>query len=254
MGIKAKIAQFMIPKLVHLTYKTQDLPTHWKPSLQRWKELGWQVMFHTDATNDKLVQNEYPEYLNKYLSFKYPIEKVDMVRLCFLHKWGGVYCDLDLYPAYDFYDEIKDNECSLLCSPMDSKTFTNMFMAGKAGHPFWIEYLDAISVQPPFWALGKHLHVMTTTGPLKMHSIASKTFSSYVKLSSDWIKCTVCDLEGEEDCPGVCREGKLLVVKGQSWNGWDSKLYNWFYCNRIQLEVAVLLFFVAFLVWKQNKK
>lgn len=244
----------MIPKLVHLTYKTEDLPDHWKPSLQRWKDLGWQVMFHTDETNQKLVETHYPQYLNKYLSFKYPIERVDMVRLCFLHKWGGVYCDLDLHPAYDFYEEIKNNECTLLCSPMDGRTFTNMFMAGKAGHPFWTEYLDALRVQSPFWAIGKHLHVMTTTGPLKMNSVVRSSFSSFTKLSNDWIKCTVCDLDDDDGPANVCSEGKLLVVRGQSWNSWDSRLYNWFYCNRTQIEIATLCLLICIIIWKQHKK
>ena len=243
----------MIPKLVHLTYKTENVPDHWKPSIQRWKDLGWKVLFHTDETNQKLVEKHYPQYLNKYLSFKYPIEKVDMVRLCFLHKWGGVYCDLDLYPAYDFYDELKGSDCSLLCSPMDNRTFTNMFMAGRAKHPFWIEYLDAISVQAPFWAVGKHLHVMTTTGPLKMNWVARASFSTFNKLGDDWIKCTVCDLE-DDDCSAVCKDGKLLVVKGQSWNSWDSKLYNWVYCNRTQVEITVLCCLVMLIVWNQHKK
>jgi mannosyltransferase OCH1-like enzyme len=243
----------MIPKTVHLTYKTRDVPAHWAPSIKKWQDLGWKVMFHTDATNLRLVETEYPHHLTKYLAFRHPIERVDFVRLCFLHKWGGVYCDLDLVPAYDFYDEIKDCELALLCSPVDHKTFTNMFMVGRAGHPFWTEYMDGCSVQSPIWAVGKHLHIMWSTGPQKMDRIVRRGNYSFTRLGRDWITCTICDLD-EDDASALCGDGKLLVVRGQSWNGPDSRVYKFFFCNKQQIAIACGIVIALYIIYKQTKK
>ena len=235
-----------IPKLVHLTYKSFDsIPSHWKPSLDKWKEFGWEVKFWSDDDNDNLINTEYSQFKDLYYNFAYSIQKVDLVRVCYLHKYGGVYCDLDLVPTVDLFDKLQ-NDCSLLCSPVDGKTFTNMFMAGVKQHPFWMFYLNAMRVTPPFWALGKHLHVMFTTGPSLMN-IAVKDFmkkyptTKIVVLNRDWIKCDVCKVS-------ACNEGLLKVVKGQSWNSWDSKVYGWVWCNKkIVIAIISILFLLIVL-------
>lgn len=242
-----------IPKLVHLSYKTlETVPDHWKPSIEVWKTQGWTVMFHSDQDNDELVKRDYSKYYESYKSFPYVIQRVDMVRLCYLHKWGGVWCDLDLVPSRDLYDELKDYPLSLIQSPVDHKCYTNMFMAGEKSHPFWIAYLDAMKVKGPWWAIGKHLEVMYTTGPSLMDQVVRRFMQEHPEnpvhtLPKDWIVCNVCNI-GESD------EGVLKVVKGQSWNGWDSKVYGFVFCNRWKIALVLLLLLVLWFVWKLNAK
>jgi mannosyltransferase OCH1-like enzyme len=244
----------MIPKLVHLSYKSFDtVPGHWKPSIEKWKELGWNVMFHSDADNDQLVAQDYPQYLGKYQGMKYIIQKVDLVRLCYLHKWGGVWCDLDLVPSRDIYADLQPHQVCLLLSPVNHESYTNMFMASVPGHPLWIAYLDAISSEGPWWALGKHLEVMYTTGPSKMDHVVRKWLQEKREafplhtLPNNWIMCNVCNI-------GLCDEGVLKVVKGQSWNTWDSRVYGFVYCNTGKIAAVLLGIVIAYIAFKYFQK
>ena len=242
----------VIPKIVHLSYKSvATLPDHWKPTLDVWKQQGWQVMFHSDEDTEALMKNDYPQYYDTYSKFAHMIQKVDMVRICYLHKWGGVWSDLDLVPTRDLYPELQ-YDLSLIKSAIDPRMYTNMFMAGKAGHPFWIAYLDAIKHKAPWWALGKHLEVYFTTGPRLMNNVVKKFKKTHPELSihtlpDDWIVCTVCNI-------GKCDGGVIKVVQGQSWNSWDSEVYNWLYCNLNTIIVVILILLVLFVIYRHHKQ
>ena len=42
------------------------------------------------------MAQDYPEYLALYDKYGYGIQRADVMRLFFLHKYGGVYIDLDI--------------------------------------------------------------------------------------------------------------------------------------------------------------
>lgn len=230
-----------IPKLVHVTYISEEsIPDHWRESIMAWENFGWIVFFHSDQDNDELIANHYPEYMTKYSSFRYKIQKIDFVRLCYLDHWGGVYADLDLVPLEDLY-RLLQYPCSVLKNPYGHVYFTNMFMAGQAGHPFWRFYMDHMTDESPWWAVGKHLHVMSTTGPLKM-SKCLREFKEPVHILPDtWIQDSVCHSSSRTDV-------KLKAVEGQSWNEWDSHLYNFFLCKYVVFEVVIALILIIVVI------
>ena len=235
----------LIPKLVHVTYTTKEsVPEHWQESIEAWRQFGWIVFFHSDEDNDHLVSTYYPHLSAKYNAFRYKIQKVDLVRLCYLDRWGGVYADLDLVPTEDLYGALQ-YPCTLVKNPFGHVYYTNMFMAGVPHHPFWKFYMDCISVNAPWWALGKHLHVMTTTGPMKMSESVNTFAGDYHVLPNTWIQNSVCNLYEPLDV-------KLRATKGQSWNGWDSHMYNFCICNYVVLQmiIAIVLFILLCLLWK----
>ena len=39
---------------------------------------------------------DYPEYLAMYDSYRFGIQRADAMRLFFLHKFGGIYIDMDI--------------------------------------------------------------------------------------------------------------------------------------------------------------
>ena len=48
----------MIPKIIHQTWKTQEVPEHWKESQEEWQKLmdyGWEYMLWTDEDNRNLI-------------------------------------------------------------------------------------------------------------------------------------------------------------------------------------------------------
>jgi len=47
---------------------------------------------------EKLIEEDYPEYLDLWNDFRYPIQRCDFIRYCILYKFGGLYIDCDIRP------------------------------------------------------------------------------------------------------------------------------------------------------------
>lgn len=56
----------------------------------------WEFKLWTDEENLQLVEMHYPELLDLYKGYNQKIKQIDMVRILYLHKFGGVYMDLDI--------------------------------------------------------------------------------------------------------------------------------------------------------------
>ena len=49
-----------IPKIIHLTYKNNNIPKVWKHTINTWKKYhpDWEIIFWTDADNRKLIEEK----------------------------------------------------------------------------------------------------------------------------------------------------------------------------------------------------
>lgn len=234
------------------TWKTRTLPKHWQESqnsiLQKMPD--WQYVLMTDEDNRNFVLKYFPEYIHTYDNFKYPIQKVDMIRPMWLYVYGGVYMDLDYVVQKDF-SELFQNDADLYVVPSSNiqSIITNSFMASVPRHPFWLEYLKHMKDDPPFWALTKHFHVMTTTGPMALSQKLRDTKYVYSILpQKKLIPCDVCNI-------GQCSpDGYLKTIVGQSWNGWDSTTLNFFYCNWKKVLLVLVIIILLVWLWKTRKR
>lgn len=88
-----------ITKIIHQSWKTKDIPhsIYKKEWIDSWKQKNpdWEYKFWTDEDNRNLVKNHYPQYLELYDSYERPIAKADISRFFYMHKYGGLYVDLD---------------------------------------------------------------------------------------------------------------------------------------------------------------
>ena len=91
------------PKIIHQSWKTTEIPEKWKISKQKWLELhpDYLYILWTDEMNLKLVETYYPDYLDQFNNYKYNIQRADFSRICYLHRYGGLYSDLDIAPIKD---------------------------------------------------------------------------------------------------------------------------------------------------------
>jgi mannosyltransferase OCH1-like enzyme len=48
---------------------------------------------------EKLIEEDFPEYLELWNDFRYPIQRCDFIRYCILYKFGGLYLDCDIRPV-----------------------------------------------------------------------------------------------------------------------------------------------------------
>lgn len=85
-----------IPKIIFQTWKTNKLPDEFKEWSLSWKQKNpeYKYMFFDDKKCFRFIYKYYPEYLDLYDSL-ISIEKADVFRYLVLHKYGGIYADMD---------------------------------------------------------------------------------------------------------------------------------------------------------------
>ncbi|MFS8159570.1 MAG: glycosyltransferase family 32 protein, partial [Candidatus Roizmanbacteria bacterium] len=161
----------MIPKQIWQTWKTKDVPEVWKSTPPMWQKHmpNWKYTLMTDTDNRAFVAQHYPYFLATYDAFPYGIQRADAIRACLLHRYGGFYSDLDLYPRKSIEHLFsEEGDLYLVKSANFNDYYTNAFMASKPGHPFWLLYIEEMMKPDKLYAVGKHLLVMMSTGPMAL--------------------------------------------------------------------------------------
>eukprot|EP00834_Sanchytrium_tribonematis_P004381 NODE_212_length_12593_cov_0.662638.p6 type:complete len:296 gc:universal NODE_212_length_12593_cov_0.662638:9952-10839(+) len=132
-----------IPMILHQTWKTKSLPDNffrWRLSWLR-NHPHWEHHLWTDLENRQLVKDEYPWLLHFYDNLPKHIQRVDIVRYLYLHKYGGVYADLD-FECLKAIDPLLENGNVVLGKISDDDDWLhnipNAFMASKPNHDFWL--------------------------------------------------------------------------------------------------------------------
>jgi mannosyltransferase OCH1-like enzyme len=221
----------MIPKIIHQTWKTKTVPDKWKESVKSCKQehKSYKYMLWTDKAMKEFVKKEYPEFYKTYNDYPHPIQRCDAFRYLVLYKYGGIYIDMDIGCKKSVYSLLKYD--LVLVKSANYDTLTNSFMISTKENPFMkycidhlIEYKDSYSL------FGKHLHIMQSTGPFFINSMAneyklSKKDNHYILTSKEFSgDCNVCTVS---DCDG----GTYFThVVGSSWHSLDSTIYNSMLC------------------------
>lgn len=166
----------IIPKLIHQTWKTNDIPKKWLSFTYKVKALNpdWQYKLWTDEDNENFVRNEFPEFYPVYMGFSKNIMRADVIRYLIMYKIGGVYLDLD----YEVLDSFDFKEYSIVI-PMnrsishgDSKNeLGNCIFASVPKHKFWNDVIQDLKNNPP--EVKEYLQVLETTGPM----LLTRTFN-----------------------------------------------------------------------------
>uniref|UniRef100_A0A1I8GFT0 Glycosyltransferase family 32 protein n=1 Tax=Macrostomum lignano TaxID=282301 RepID=A0A1I8GFT0_9PLAT len=87
-----------IPKILHYVFKSEQVFDTYKPFIKSCLDQNpdWQVLFWSDSHSEKLIADHYARFIHKYRSYRDRLEKSDSVRYMILHKFGGVYLDMDV--------------------------------------------------------------------------------------------------------------------------------------------------------------
>ena len=230
-----------IPKIVHQTYKTESVPPNWASTPPAWKTVhpGWQYEFWTDARNRQLIADYYPEFLEMYDSYPYGIQRSDAARYFILHKYGGVYADLDIQPRRPVGEILGDAELVLPQTP--NFGLTNAFMASVPGSPFFRHVIDQLPSHANKWyQVTRHWKIMTSTGPTFIWSLYDAWTGDKSRVNivpaSHWGKCSICKRR--------CRDidtSPLHHLTGNSWFAIDSFIMNYvIMCNTVPVAICAL--------------
>lgn len=145
-----RLNQFMIPKIIHQTWKTNSPPPAFRAFANSWQTLnpGWEYKFWSDRDLLEFVSLTYPELLELFCSYQRGVERSDAGRYLLLHHFGGVYADLDAECVQSLEPLISENRLILSREPDSLNTHAarcrgmptvlfNGVIASPKGHPFW---------------------------------------------------------------------------------------------------------------------
>ena len=103
----------MIPKIIHSTGPSDKSTWNpiWNDCIGSWKNQFSELdYFHFNWNYeelDDLIRDDYPEFWDLYQLFSFYDMKIDFAQYCLLHKYGGIYHNLNVYCYQEFYESIK---------------------------------------------------------------------------------------------------------------------------------------------------
>lgn len=231
------VEQYFIPKRIWQTWKTHDVPQQWKAAQLSIISMnpGYEYTLLSDEDNLNIVKTYFPDFLPFFLNFKYPIQRADAIRYIILYLYGGIYIDLDFEALKPFGDIILNKPIGLPINHNKIISYvTNYIMVSVKGCKFWLECID--EMKKTNLALGKHLHVYVTTGPFMLTNVYKRN-KDKIEIIEFNVPCSICEVKN-------CKYDKryyLRGIKGQSWIGYDTVLYNFLYCNRLIISICIIL-------------
>ena len=109
----------MIPKIIHQTWKTDQVPREWKGFVESWKthNPGWQYKLWTNADGAEFVEQFYPQFRRTYFSYPHDIQRADAIRYLLIYHYGGLYADLDFECLRSFESLLDTNKLVIGLEP-----------------------------------------------------------------------------------------------------------------------------------------
>ena len=102
-----------IPPIIHQTWKDELVPVPMQDLAESWRRNhpGWEYRLWTDTQNREFIRTRYPDFLVRYDSYPYHIQRVDAVRYFILYTFGGLYVDLDFECIHSLERLLAEHEC-----------------------------------------------------------------------------------------------------------------------------------------------
>ena len=166
-----------IPKIIHQTGPRRDTstwPSLWVACHSTWKRdypsPEYTHRFWSDADLDVLVRRHYAEFYGPWRRLRLNIQRVDVARYLILHKFGGIYADLDYESLRNMYDTLCQDKVNVVESPYKrNEKLHNSLLASEAGRNFWVEAARTAFRRAADRKKGSD--VLWTTGPRLMDEL-----------------------------------------------------------------------------------
>ena len=144
------MAMVTVPRVVHVTWKTRDLPDWGAACVASWAALHprWTLRIWADADVDGLLEVRGDEALRSaYAALPSGAARADLARYAILRAHGGVYCDLDVQclrsfePLLAAYD---GRRAAVVGRETAGGRCGNAVLVSCAGHGLWDEVLAVL--------------------------------------------------------------------------------------------------------------
>ena len=145
----------MIPQIIHQIWHSPEYDRG-DGTPQSWKSINpdWEYRLWMDQDLVDFFTKDYPDLLELYLSFPNNVQRADLARYVLLHRFGGVYADMDTDCLAPLAPLIVEDRIVLCEEPRIHAEFVLAFgsdrlifngtMASPAGHPFWMHVVRMI--------------------------------------------------------------------------------------------------------------
>lgn len=167
----------MTCKIIHQMWKDSSIPKECVSYVNTWKlnHPGWEYKFWTDASLIELVDSEYSWFADTYNNYDYNICRSDAARNIILHKYGGIYCDIDI-ENFKPVDILFRDAPVLFCENPDDyndSILTNSIYYALPGCKFMHMCIKHLALQPPRRLHGEepNEYVLRATGPRFMSTM-----------------------------------------------------------------------------------
>ncbi|MFT6406638.1 MAG: FkbM family methyltransferase [Arenicella sp.] len=168
----------MIPKIIHQTWKTDQVPEQWKAFAQSWKSHhpDWEYRLWSNADGAEFVEHFYPHFEQTYWSYRYDIQRADAIRYLIIYHYGGIYADLD-FECLQSFESLRDNHKLVIgFEPKEhaqaqslQEVLCNALFASKPRSKFLKAVIDfLIADDTPTIGLGD---VLRTSGPVMLQNV-----------------------------------------------------------------------------------
>lgn len=171
-----------IPRIIHQTWKTQEIPPRWRNAIASVKHYhpGWEYRFWTDEDMETHVRDHHPDFYPVFMAFSRPIMRADAFRYVLMHDFGGLYCDLD----YQFIRPYDYSGAEVVLAEEFSRDFgdgtdclANYIFASAPGHRFWADLIESLRTDPP--TIRSFDDIVPATGPIFLDRIYRQNAARY---------------------------------------------------------------------------
>ena len=260
-----------IPRLIHQTWKTAEVPKHWESSRRSWEGWeGWTYQLWTDATMDAFMVEHYPWFVVQYRAYPRGIYRADAWRYFVLHHYGGIYVDLDIEAKPQafraFYELVKHQKVVLSQArhATGSQPLTNAIMMSQPQVDFWprvwavLQGPDSVRGWKRMVRWIPYFHVLMTTGP----GIVCDAHSTYRGPHNIYVAPAGLLQPGQRsDQPPIdTTESVVKTLPGSSWHEAGSGVFprmGAFFADHTVLLLgcivaALVLVIVGLVVWRRR--
>lgn len=227
----------LIPKIIHQTYKTTEIPDVWKLGQQACKDLhpDYEYILWTDVTAREFIVKEFSWFIPTWDLYPYNIERADAIRYFVLLHYGGVYIDLD--------DGCQRKLDPLLTVPaFVRKTLptgvSNDVMGSVPGHPFFNKVIHSLDRHKRNW-LVPYITIMFSTGPTFI-SVIWKTYKRWGVPAEGRIRILMPENYKAN------ADSFFAIAPGSSWHLDDAKFIKGMGQHMFLSTVGIVLIFLIF--------
>lgn len=232
--------EYAIPKIIHQTYKTEDIPAEWHSTQESVKNMNpdYEYILWTDKSAREFLEQHYPWFVSTFDGYPHPIMRADALRYFVLYHYGGFYIDLDIGARASFDPLRQLSSAFYKTNPVG---VSNGFMGVCRSHPFMLKLIKSLEHYNRYWFL-PYLTVMYSTGPL---------FVSILLQGYNWGK-TIADkslvrIYPMNDNNSIYQPLTDFVyqVSGSTWHEGDARLFLFIANNKALASLLITLFVLA---------